>query len=229
MMLNDVTLWGQSGNAIEKAFWFGLLDFYLLNEDVGCPDIPEDRELAMSWGLYRGDLAQKPVWCDFRAYPANCADLEMYDLYLPLTIRDGSGSQAAAIPLTTPLLSSAQTNGNVRITYIFYDGEGRREPDEYVEIQNNDIQPIQLQGWTVEDLAGHSLTIPYLVMQPGQLCRVYTNEQHAQWCGLSYQRGSVIWNNRGDTAILSNDSVVAVDRCSYPRRSGVKGFSCVSD
>lgn len=23
------------------------------------------------------------------------------------------------------------------------------------------------------------------VMQPGQVCRVYTNEGHAEWCGLS--------------------------------------------
>ena len=229
IMFNDITLWGQSENAIEKAFWFGLMDFALLNEEVGCADIPPDRALSMSFGLYRGDLAQKPVWCDFRAYPDNCEDLEIYDLYLPLTVRDGSGSQAATIPLTTPLLSSTQTNGSINIAYIFYDGEGRREPDEYVEIQNNDSQPIQVQGWTVQDLAGHSLIIPYLVMQPGQLCRIYTNEQHAQWCGLSYQRGSAIWNNRGDTAILSNKSAVTVDTCSYPRQSGTKGVFCVSD
>lgn len=33
------------------------MDFSLLNEQVGCPNIPLDRPLSMSFGLYRGDLA----------------------------------------------------------------------------------------------------------------------------------------------------------------------------
>lgn len=123
-------------------------------------------------------------------------------------------------PTPTPTKTPTPTpqpvpSGQVRITYIFYDGAGRREPDEYVEIQNKDTQPINLYRWTLRDEANHVFTFPAFVMQPGQKCRVYTNETHPEWCGFNYGSGSAIWNNSGDCAYLRDRAGSLVDRYCY--------------
>jgi hypothetical protein len=45
-------------------------------------------------------------------------------------------------------------------------------------------------------------TFPSHVMGPGEVCRIYTNEDHPEWCGFNYGSGSAIWNNGGDCADL---------------------------
>ena len=89
------------------------------------------------------------------------------------------------------------------------------EPDEYVEIENDDSFPIQLQNWTLRDEANHIFTFPSFVIQPNQTCRVYTNEDHPEWCGFNYGSGSAIWNNTGDTAFLRDANGTLIDDYSY--------------
>jgi hypothetical protein len=108
------------------------------------------------------------------------------------------------------------TTGDIRITNIFYDGVvSTSEPDEYVEIRNYDSVPIQLQNWTLRDIADHIFTFPNYVMQPDEVCRIYTNEVHPESCGFSYGSGSAIWNNGGDTAYLRNGNGTLIDEYSY--------------
>ena len=128
-------------------------------------------------------------------------------VFLPLAART-----AGSVPTETP----PGTTGNVVITDLFYDGvEGRQEPDEYVEIRNDDDRAIQLSGWTLRDEANHVFTFPSHVMQPGERCRVYTNEYHPEWCGFSYGSGSAIWNNGGDCAYLRGSSGGLIDTYCY--------------
>lgn len=101
------------------------------------------------------------------------------------------------------------------IVYIFYDGTGSREPDEYVVIRNDDTRSIQLAGWTLRDIANHVYTFPNFVIQPGQTCRVYTNEYHPEWCGFNYENGWAIWNNSGDCAYLRNSAGAEIDSYCY--------------
>jgi len=125
-------------------------------------------------------------------------------VFLPLAMQ-----QAHLAPAPPPA-------GNVVITTIFYDGvEGSQEPDEYVEIRNDDAQAVQLGGWTLRDESSHAFTFPSFEMQPGQTCRVYTNEQHPEWCGFSYGNGAAIWNNSGDCARLRDGTEVLVDDYCY--------------
>jgi hypothetical protein len=115
-------------------------------------------------------------------------------------------------PSATPLPGAT---GNIDIIHIFYDGTGQSEPDEYVEIRNADIVSIQMQGWTLRDNANHVFIFPNFVMASGQVCRVYTNQNHAMWCGFNYGSGSAIWNNSGDCAFLRNGSGTLVDQFCY--------------
>ena len=96
-----------------------------------------------------------------------------------------------------------------------YNGAGASEPDEYVQIENFDSRPIQLDGWTLRDQANHVFTFPQFVMQTGQVCRIYTNEIHSNWCGFSYGSSSAIWNNGGDCATLKNSSSTTINELCY--------------
>jgi len=51
---------------------------------------------------------------------------------------------------------------------------------------------------------------------PNQFCRVYTNQNHPEWCGFNYGSGSAIWNNGGDMATLRDGNGMVIDTYSYP-------------
>jgi len=53
-------------------------------------------------------------------------------------------------------------------------------------------------------------------MQPGQECRVYTNEVHPQPCGFSFGSTSALWSNSGDCGFLYNDGGSLVSTYCYP-------------
>jgi len=108
------------------------------------------------------------------------------------------------------------TTGNVTVTTIFYNGSGSSEPDEYVQIRNDDSQVIQLAGWTLRDEANHVFTFPNFELDPGQVCRIYTNQHHPEWCGFNYGNSAAIWNNGGDCGTLQNSTGAIIDTYCYP-------------
>ena len=92
----------------------------------------------------------------------------------------------------------------VALTQLFANGKvPTTEADEFVEFQNQGTLPQELSGWRIASFRGaQSYTFGPLTMQPGQICRLYTNEVHPEWCGLSWNRPSAQWNNTGDSAAL---------------------------
>jgi endonuclease YncB( thermonuclease family) len=98
--------------------------------------------------------------------------------------------------------ATVATTGLMEVIRVSRRGTGWQDPDEYVEIRNSDIEPIQLQGWTLRDSENHVFTFPGFVLGPGQYCRVFTNYYHASSCGFSYYSPSPIWDDDGDCAYL---------------------------
>ncbi len=43
---------------------------------------------------------------------------------------------------------------------------------------------------------------PAYVLQPGESCRVYTNEVHPETCGFSFGFSEPVWSNSGDCGYL---------------------------
>ena len=93
------------------------------------------------------------------------------------------------------------------------------EPDEYVEITNQGAVAQDLTGWRLDSergaASGQVFHFPAgFVMQPGQVCRVYTDEVHPEWCGLSfgYRRSGVWNNNEPDAAVLFDGDGAVVSR-----------------
>jgi hypothetical protein len=146
------------------------------------------------------------------------ADSSANQIFLPLVMRSEGiptpipTQQPTPIPTQQPPIIS----GNIQITTIFFDGVvSIDEPDEYVEIKNFDTRSIQVEGWTLRDIANHIFTFPNFVMAPNQVCRVYTNQNHPEFCSFNYGSSQAIWNNSGDTAYLRDSSGILIDEYSY--------------
>jgi len=93
---------------------------------------------------------------------------------------------------------------NVVLTDLSFNGKASAaEPDEYVEFQNQATVPQDMSGWRIASVRGaQTYFFAGLVMQPGQICRLYTNEVHPEWCGLTWGKATAQWNNAGDRANL---------------------------
>ena len=103
---------------------------------------------------------------------------------------------------------------------VFYDGvASRQEPDEYVAIANNGSEAQELKGWRLVDVTddGPTFTFPQIIIPAGGRVRVYTNEIHEDWGGLSFGRGTAIWSNsEPDLAGLYDPAGTLVSSKTYP-------------
>ena len=131
---------------------------------------------------------------------------------------------ATNIPTQTPIPTDTPpptelpvlTTGEITIDTIHFDGNGDKEPDEYVVITNRSSSPIQLQGWTLSDIADHVYYFPTYTIQPDASCRIYTDEDHPEYCGFNYRfTSSAIWNNSGDTATLKDSTGAVISTYQY--------------
>lgn len=115
----------------------------------------------------------------------------------------------------TPTPPPIARTGNIDISTIVYDFDGTSQPNEYVEIKNVDTKAINLLDWRLHDYGDkHSFTFPQLVMQPGQICRIYTNV-NTGLCGLNFGNAASVWNDGGDLATLLNHLDQVVDTYTY--------------
>ena len=106
---------------------------------------------------------------------------------------------------------------NVQITFIFYDGVVPSvESDEYAEITNQGGSAVNLQSWRLNAGGkGQDFDFPRFVLNPGQSCRIYTNEFHPEYCGFNFERGSALWRNGGECGFLYDDSGVLMSTYCY--------------
>ncbi|MEA3334303.1 MAG: lamin tail domain-containing protein [Chloroflexota bacterium] len=112
----------------------------------------------------------------------------------------------------------------IRITAIRKIGsKGKNEPNEWVEISNLGGTSRDLTGWRLEsDRRGNDdgqiFHFPLdFVLEPGQSCRVFTNQDHPEWCGLNFHHDyGEIWDNiYPDAAVLIDKAGMVVDGLWY--------------
>lgn len=90
------------------------------------------------------------------------------------------------------------------------------ESDEYAEIANVGTAAVNVAGWRLNaGNPGQDFVFPAFELQPGQACRVYTNENHPEHCGFSFGSGKALWSNKGDCGYLYDASGVEVSRRCY--------------
>ncbi|MFC1465615.1 MAG: lamin tail domain-containing protein [Candidatus Brachytrichaceae bacterium NZ_4S206] len=130
-------------------------------------------------------------------------------------------------PTPTPLkMGSIVFQGTVRILSIQPVGSGPNQSDEYVELYNEGLQQVDLNGWTLKAIrtADNTIIDTYLfgngaVIAAGQVCRIYTNQLSAPYdCGFSggFASDEPIWpDNGGARASLFNQGNIEYARFTY--------------
>jgi len=113
-------------------------------------------------------------------------------------------------------------DSGLRIRRIEYDPAGPEPEGEFVELENASGSSVDVRGWTLRDLARHTFTLPARVVDPGATLRIWTGRGVDSATDLYWGRRAAIWNNPGDTAVLSNSRNQPVDRSTYStlRRRG---------
>jgi competence protein ComEC len=111
------------------------------------------------------------------------------------------------------------SSSSLAIAEINADAEGRDGEnlnDEYVVFENTGSETLDLSGWTVADNADHTYTIPDgTTLAPDETVTLYTGSGTATDSKLYWGSGSPIWNNDGDTVIVTTNEGDQVLEESY--------------
>ena len=106
--------------------------------------------------------------------------------------------------------SSTDPEAMVEIATINADAEGDDRENlnaEYVVFENTGEEAIDLGGWTVEDEAGRSYEFPQgFTLEADKTVTLRTGSGNDTDTDLYWGSGSPIWNNNGDTVILTTDT-----------------------
>lgn len=127
--------------------------------------------------------------------------------------------------------ATAATSYPIQITLIHYRGTvfppdpekgycyKRVEPDEYVVIKNLSTCYQDMTGWLLKNISKPSPTFkfPPFIIAPGGIIRIYTDEYHEEFGGLTfyYGQGDIWSNDNPDIAVLYDALGNEVSRKSY--------------
>ncbi len=166
-------------------------------------------EGTYTWNFGDGSLEEQTLWSTIK-HTYSQAGVYTVELYVESGILFGmSARQIQVEPLPPP--------PEVVIVDIFFDGVVPvSERDEYVEIINNEPFPVELQGWRLLSRGGQRFPFPDgATIQPAQKCRIYTNQDHPEWCGFSFGSRKAVWNNQGDRGVLYDQYSRKISEYSY--------------
>jgi competence protein ComEC len=159
----------------------------------------------------------------------------------PLSLREGDPLQPGTTAdiqtrtiltgdtVTTPVVtdggtqtsspSEINTPASLAIDQINADAAGDdRENlnDEFIIIQNTGSEELDLTGWTVRDAADRTYNFPDgFSLSPNEAVTLHTGSGTDTATDLYWGSGSPIWNNDGDTIIITNSEGEEVLRESY--------------
>lgn len=103
----------------------------------------------------------------------------------------------------------------IRISEISYNPPGRDVESEFVTIQNDTASAVNLNHFTLRDIAHHVFTFPTFTLQSGFSVKIWTKAGTNNPENLFWGHGLAIWNNTGDTAILKDQNGNDVARFTY--------------
>ena len=72
-----------------------------------------------------------------------------------------------------------------------------------------------MEAWTLRDAANHKFTFPEFELPAGSSVKVWTKAGVNDAANLFWGRGSAVWNNKGDKAVLRDENGEDVARYAY--------------
>jgi large subunit ribosomal protein L20 len=122
----------------------------------------------------------------------------------------------AAAAEAKPAAKPKPDHSGLTISHIEYNPEGSDVEGEYVRLTNGGDSALELTGWTLrDDEAKHTYTFPAFTLAPGAEVKIWTKEGKDTKANLYWGSKSAIWNNEGDTAVLSDADGKQVASLSY--------------
>ena len=107
----------------------------------------------------------------------------------------------------------------IKINGIHYDAPGpdHENPNgEWIVIENEGLDTIDLSGFSIKDAANHIYTFPSTNLEPGTELKLYSGQGRdaggTLYWGLS---GDAVWSNSGDSAYLRDPQGRLVDYYTY--------------
>ena len=82
-------------------------------------------------------------------------------------------------------------------------------------IHNDTADAIDMGQWTLRDLANHVFRFPPFVLASGFGVAIWTGTGLDNSDNLYWNRHAAVWNNTGDTAVLSDAQGTEVARYTY--------------
>jgi len=120
----------------------------------------------------------------------------------------------AATPTPTPETTATESQqggaGELAVAQVHADASGNdheNENDEYIVFENTGGAALDLSGWTIADEADHTYYVSDGVsLGPGETITLYTGSGSDSSTELYWGSDSAIWNNGGDTIIVTDDA-----------------------
>lgn len=88
---------------------------------------------------------------------------------------------------------------------------------EVLTIVNTTANALDLEGWQVRDVAGHTYTFPAHTLLPGQEVELRTFKGNDAAGVFYWGRAQPVWNNKGDSAMLFNRFGAEIARVAASR------------
>jgi large subunit ribosomal protein L20 len=131
-------------------------------------------------------------------------------------VATASGKRPVATATLAPAAAAKPSYAGLTISHLEYDPPGRDVDGEYVRISNGSGNAINLTGWTLRDNGDkHVYTFPAFSLAAAAEVQIWTRVGDNDAANLYWASRSAIWNNDGDTAVLSDASGAEVARYSY--------------
>jgi hypothetical protein len=108
-------------------------------------------------------------------------------------------------------------HAEVSISHINYDGhEKRTEGDEYAQLSNSGAKWVELSDWQLSAGSEQNFVFPKgALLKPFSSIKVFTNKIEGSSGGYSFASHKAIWNNQGDTGVLTDHKGQKVAQYSY--------------
>ncbi|HEX7168635.1 MAG TPA: lamin tail domain-containing protein [Acidimicrobiales bacterium] len=103
----------------------------------------------------------------------------------------------------------------VVVEQVVFDPAGPDIKHEYALIRNEAWDPVDVEGWTIEDLFGHRYTFGPRTIAARSAVRLYSGTGTDDGERVYWNRKQAVWTNTGDSAILRDASGREIHRYSY--------------
>jgi hypothetical protein len=139
---------------------------------------------------------------------------------IQVAVADGKGREASGS--LAFFLAAESKKPPIEIRHVEAVPAAQDWRGEHIVITSTADEDIELEGWTLRDLAGHVYVLPRHTLPKGGSVRLWTGRGTDDAENLHWGRGSAVWNDRGDAAVLNDPEGNEVHRRIYlpgePRR-----------